>query len=557
MQSLIEVYLINLFSLIFFWGSGNLFHTFFLKSDEILIKQNIIDEIIKIFLGFFFTSVLLIFINFFMPLYPNFNLIIFLLVIIFSFKSLKIVFYKKFIFFLILTSALSTLFLFKSNNFMPDAGLYHLPFTKIINNEKIIFGLTNLHSRFGHISIIQYLNAFMFNPIFGEKGIIIIPALISSVFINFLILKIFCFKKFNITYFICFLSLAFSATYLDRYSNYGNDAAAFIFAILSIIFFTEYYYDKKTNSKFFLISIFTIFGFLTKSFLIILLVIPLILILNRNFKKFILTKTSFFLILTILFWSIKTVINSGCIIYPISKSCFYKFSWLDIEKTKYLEEAGEANAKAFLDLPKIDKNISDKISYRDFNKNFNWIKAWSKVHMLKIFEILYPYLLFLIIYFSYIIFSSNVKRRVQFKNNYILLNLLIITFFILWFIKFPLFRFGVPFIFLMISTIFLSTISLEFDNHKLLKINKFLVCIFLSVILLINFNRISNNFANPDFPKIVKSGETNYNKKYYNNNFFYTRAFHLCMYNTNLCTHLNTNMYLKIINNYKFFIPLN
>ena len=557
MQSLIEIFLINLFSLIFLWGSGNLFHTLFLKSEETLIKQNIIDDIIKIFLGVFFTSILLIFVNFFIPLFPIFNLILFLSIIIFSLNNLKTVFYKKFIFFLIITSVLSTLLLYKSNNFMPDAALYHLPFTKIINNEKIIFGLTNLHHRYGHISIVQYLNAFLYNPIFGEKGIIIFPALISSIFINFLTLKIFSYKKFNITYFLCFLSLAFSATYLDRYSNYGNDAVAFIFVILSILFFTEYYYEKKNNSKFFLISIFTVFGFLIKSFLIILLIVPLILILNKNFIKFFLSKTSFFLILTLFLWGIKTVINSGCIIYPVSKSCFDKFSWTNIEKAKYIEVSGEATAKAFQDLPKLNKNNLSEISYRDFNKKFNWIRTWSKVHMFKIFEKMFPYFLFLTIYFSYIIFSSNAKKRTNFKNNYKLLNLFIITFFVLWFVKFPLFRFGVPFIFLIVSTIFLSTISLEFENHKLLKINKFIVCIFLLLILLINFNRINNNFDNSNFPKIVKSDETNYNKIYYNDNFFYNRAYHMCMYNTNLCTHLNTNMYLKIINNYKFFIPLN
>lgn len=557
MYSLLEIYLINLFSLIFFWGSGNLFYNFFLKTEEILIKQNVIDDIVKIFLGIFFISFLLIFINFFIPLSPNFNLILFLSIIIFNFKNLKIVFYKKFIFFLLITSVLSSLILYKSNNFMPDAGLYHLPFTKIINNEKIIFGLTNLHHRFGHISIVQYLNAFLHNTIFEEKGIIVFPALISSIFISFLTFKIFNFTKFNISYFLYFLSLAFSVTYLDRYSNYGNDAVAFIFAILSILFFTEYYYDKKNNLKFFLIAIFAVFSFLIKSFLIILLIIPFTLILNKSFKKFFFSKTSFVLILTLFFWGIKTVINSGCIIYPVSKSCFNKLSWTNIEKVKYIEESGEATTKAFQDLPKLNKGISNEIKYRDFNKNFNWIKAWSEFHMLKIFEIMFPYFLFLIIYFSYIILSSNVKRRTDFKNNYKLLNFFIITFFTLWFLKFPLFRFGVPFIFLTISIIFLSTISLEFKNHKLLNINKFLVCIFLSLILLINLNRIVNNFENPNFPKVVKSEKANYNKIYYKNNFFYNRAYHLCMYNANLCTHLNTNMYLKIINNYKFFMPLN
>ena len=46
--------------------------------------------------------------------------------------------------------------IFKSELFRPDAGLYHLPFTKILNEEKLILGLSNLHFRFGHTSILQY-----------------------------------------------------------------------------------------------------------------------------------------------------------------------------------------------------------------------------------------------------------------------------------------------------------------------------------------------------------------------------------------------------------------
>ena len=50
-----------------------------------------------------------------------------------------------------------------SNINRPDAGLYHLPFVKILNENKLIFGLTNLHYRFGHTSIFQYISALHVN----------------------------------------------------------------------------------------------------------------------------------------------------------------------------------------------------------------------------------------------------------------------------------------------------------------------------------------------------------------------------------------------------------
>ena len=45
----------------------------------------------------------------------------------------------------------SFLFLFYSNQLPPgyDSGLYHIPHQVIIQNEKIVIGLVNMHSRFG------------------------------------------------------------------------------------------------------------------------------------------------------------------------------------------------------------------------------------------------------------------------------------------------------------------------------------------------------------------------------------------------------------------------
>ena len=59
----------------------------------------------------------------------------------------------------------------------PDAGLYHL-YTSIINENKIIFGITNLHFRFGHVSIIQYLSSAFNNYILPIEAITIPIALI-------------------------------------------------------------------------------------------------------------------------------------------------------------------------------------------------------------------------------------------------------------------------------------------------------------------------------------------------------------------------------------------
>ena len=89
-------------------------------------------------------------------------------------------------FFLILSTIFVYFIIIFSTINRPDAGLYHLPFTQILNEHKIILGLSNIHSRFGHISIIQYLSAINYNFIIGLDGILIpLASLMVFIFLYF------------------------------------------------------------------------------------------------------------------------------------------------------------------------------------------------------------------------------------------------------------------------------------------------------------------------------------------------------------------------------------
>ena len=124
----------------------------------------------------------------------------------------------------------------ESNVYRPDAGLYHLPYIKILNDEKIIIGLANFHFRYAHISIIQYLSAISNNFIFGNNGIVFAQALIaSSVIINFMY-KIYEYNKkreYNFHFFYLLSIIIFIFYKMNRYSEYGNDAPShFLFFFL-------------------------------------------------------------------------------------------------------------------------------------------------------------------------------------------------------------------------------------------------------------------------------------------------------------------------------------
>ena len=132
----------------------------------------------------------------------------------------------------------------------PDAGLYHLPFIKILNENKLIIGLTNLHYRFGHTSIFQYISALHVNFFLKEEFLNIPLAILPGLYFLYL------FKNFNDelkkqnekNIIILFLITAFSLYSFNRFSGLGNDGPANIFFFVLVIHFLNIQNIKKVNS---------------------------------------------------------------------------------------------------------------------------------------------------------------------------------------------------------------------------------------------------------------------------------------------------------------------
>lgn len=164
----------------------------FLPLGLVLNKKNLnsimyYDNLSRIFIySLIFVSFLSLMLNFFIPLTKNINSLFLILSLIISYFYRNYFLNLKYLIFIIIISLIVFLLITKSNTFRPDAGLYHLPYISILNNEKIIFGLSNFHYRFGHISIIQYTSAFFNNHIFLSNGIIFpIALLYASIVVNF------------------------------------------------------------------------------------------------------------------------------------------------------------------------------------------------------------------------------------------------------------------------------------------------------------------------------------------------------------------------------------
>ena len=232
---------------------------------------------------------------------------------------------KEFFIYSIISTFIISILILESNVYRPDAGLYHLPFINILNEEKIIFGLSNLHFRFAHTSILQHTSAVMNNYLLGVNGIVIPSAiLVSSILINFTFRILNKINIKRIQYRIIF-STIYSNIYffkINRYSEYGNDAPAhLLFFYLISILIKKNFLNIDEILKILILTLFIIQNKIILAFSVFFILIYLNkeLILRFWKKKNFYFLTSFFLI-----WIIKNLVISGCFIFPVTSLCSRK-----------------------------------------------------------------------------------------------------------------------------------------------------------------------------------------------------------------------------------------
>jgi hypothetical protein len=184
-----QVFLYSVISTLYLITCGNIF---------IKNKKNLPSEICKIgIFGSIILSFISLLLNFFFPIDQYISSIIFLFFLIPTLiYFIKVRTLKYTLIISLISGAVTTLVIVLDNIYRPDAGLYHLPCTKIINENKVIFGAANIHFRLGHISILQYLNAIYNNRLFGDNEILLPIASIFSLLIIFFISELYNeFKK--------------------------------------------------------------------------------------------------------------------------------------------------------------------------------------------------------------------------------------------------------------------------------------------------------------------------------------------------------------------------
>ena len=541
---------------------GIIFKIFLVK--EKVLKKNLNE--LPLF-GIILLSFISLLLNFIFPINKILGTIIFITGLLFFFNEIRknnLIGFKMIK--LILISSIITFFLIAfSNIYRPDAGLYHLPFLSILNENKILIGSANIHFRFATTSILQYLSAIQNNFIYDLKSVSIPSASIFSFFIIYLLREIkinFILDK-KINSLIFFLITCYSLISFGRFSNYGNDAISHIYFLFLLVFILKNYSNIKFSIKIFnKLSLISIFLFATKAFMSLVLIIPFVfLILHSKKKEFL--KNTFFYLNALFFagWLIKSLLISGCLIYPIKQTCIESMTIYDKEKTTIEARSGEAWSKDWVN----QKNV--KLNFEDYNKNFNWIKTWKENHLKKIIEKIAPYLFFLILFFITIFFQKKktldkmvIKEKLPNKIHIIFFFTLMMV--IIWFFKFPLYRYGAAFIAILITMCFIYLISfLNLIPQKDIMKKNMQIFLFICVLVIFTKNilRIHKNIyinSNDIWPNIylAKKGIiTSSFEKIENSQgsflYFYSKG-ELCMYSQAPCS----NYKIKNLDKKKLFI---
>ena len=543
---------------VFISGCGYLFKKRIFNQDEnFFFESNVIW-------GFIPISFIALLINFFLPLSILLNSIIFLIIFVILF--IKKYFnqpFKKFLINSFSVTFLAFILLIHSNVNNPDALLYHLPFSKILNEHKILIGSANIHHRFAHTSIFQYISSFFYLFIINKNGLLIPTSVIGSSFLIYFLKEFkiqFRFNDTRLSSIIAFLILIVSIYSFSRYSNYGNDAPVHLYYYLIVIYLFKYNFDFKNNLLIKQISMISLFTFFLKPFYIFSFLIPLsFLILNKNFKIFF---KSFFFLFSSLFatiWLLKNFLISGCLIYPLKITCFKIMDWTNIADIERQSIQGEAMSKSWQN--RIDKNIN----MNEFNQNFEWLLTWYNDHFNIVMEKFLPIFIFLF-FFSILFLLLKINRDKKFllSINVSIYIFLFVNFLgcLMWFLKFPTYRYGQSYLFCFLLILFYIFIFRKFDNYLLFKYKKifsFFIILAFSGLLIKNINKISNKINDPILPHIYDDKiHTNISKKFINSKgrfiYYIKEDGSLCGYSISPCSvRKDKNIRLKNKFGYKIY----
>jgi len=398
---------------------------------------------------------------------------------------------RKFFFLLLLIFLILFigLVIFKTHD---DFPYYHFPYSYYLTQHPTYIGVGIFNHGFRTPSSIFYLNSIFYLP-FIKYYMFLIPSILILGFANLvLISKII--KSFNLTKtdylsHLCLLSLIFINIFFYRIQEHGTDRSAQILVFIlfiDLLIFVSFRPNFKNNISNILIILGIIISL--KSFYILYLsfFIPIFFILYKEKKLSLIIETvkrKIFLIFILLLLLVLLVnfLNSGCLIYPVSLTCFDNLGW----------SIGSSEVVKMNDWYELWSKAGATPNFRVENpevyiKNFNWFFNWFETYFFnKVSDFLLGLIFLLACIFS--IFYSK-SKYVSKHNKYIFyIYLFIIILFLEWFYNHPALRYG-GYCIIALLIFFPASLALgRFKNSdKNLKIKFFSI---ITIVFIIFFTR--------------------------------------------------------------------
>jgi len=438
--------------------------------------------------------------------YHNILIIFIGLIFIFFYSRKNYVEYKYLI---VVFSLLFLAFIISKTN--EDYPYYHLPNSLQFAQQKLQFGLGNLNHGFKHISSLFMLMSLNYLPFFEHYFFNLTNFLFLVFFVLFILKEIYFSSKKNLNLSQILLSffLVLILAKFSRIAEYGTDIAGqilvsmFLFYILELIFNNSLDYKKKIlYSK--LSIIFIIFAISTKFILAIYSLIFLLMMFLVKEKNKILSeifKLKYFILilLPIIFLFFFNFALTGCLIYPIEKTCFTEaFNWsLSSEVINYLNLHYEVWSKG-------GKGPNFGVDQEEiYIKSFNWVSNWISVYFFNKFSD-YIIVIFSIIFVFSCFFIKEIltikKFKQKIKLNFILFYFFLLIIFILWFYNFPTLRYaGYIIVYLIIIFPYIIFLEKRVDLKKKNNLKKISIIFLISysIFFVKNSNRIYNELNIP------------------------------------------------------------
>ncbi|WP_435090555.1 hypothetical protein ACIJYE_00935 [Candidatus Pelagibacter bacterium nBUS_30] len=527
-------------------------------------EANLSDNEGSIYIGFyglFFITLLSLISSLFVAHNFVFNIFLHVLGILF-FVSLSFENKDKYLKNIILISLLlfSALLISKTND---DLSYYHLPFTKYLTEQKIIFGMGHLNHGYNLLSSLFFLNSTFYLP-FIKYFSFHFGILFFVVFFNyFLIKEIFSKKNHEIINLLYIFSFAFFNLSFNRLAEHGTDKSGqLLIVILVIKLFQHTCFDKekfKIKNILFLLPLMAYCISLKTYFLPYVIIGLIIFFMNIKFivilKKFFFTKSFLSFILLLIFYFTHHFISTGCFISPLPATCFgEKLIWARdindmINLSIWLEQWAKAGAGPNFRV----ENVAEYIA------NLNWISTWIEKYFLV------KFLDQLGILFSSFLVVYLLAKNFKYKNIDFLINkkilffyLMILVIFSIWLLNHPTLRYGGYSIVFLVLSIPMAFLFQIFENRKMLYKNlKFFILFVVVVFNFKNIDRIINEFSRDDIFKFSNFPfyaikEKDYKAYDFNSNLTIYSAHH-CWATPSPCGHVDEKIVVTKKNGY-FFI---